>query len=379
MRYSAADRWADWAAAHRTNNPLVWVHGASVGELKAANPVMRRVRSAVRTAQVIYTHTSPSVEPWWCTFPADHTDYLPLDDTVTMSRVFEALRPSLIVVCRGDLWPGVVAAAAENTVPVGVIGGEISPSSSRLEWPWRSVFRGMYDGIAFVCASTAEDARRFVTVGAVPDVVVECGDPRADEVAEQTIGHIPTPVRPGECRLVAGSVEPEEESIVLEAFQRVSGEADVSLAVVPHDPDPAVPRRLSKLADRIGISDYSERVEVVNETGVLFDTYFAGDLAFVGGGFRKKGLHSVIEPAILGLPVLAGPDWSAQPVAARLQDAGALLALDELRPAESLAQHWMRLAPDNELRRHLGLCGRKAIGTGAAKRTAEVLIRHLRI
>lgn len=386
MRDSAAERWLAWASAERTSGQLLWIHGASVGELKAANPVVRRIRRSVPDIQIIYTHTSPSVEPWSDSFPADRVDYLPLDDSETINEVLLKLAPSVIATSRGDLWPGLVEAAGKAKVPFGIIGGEISPSSSRLAWPWRSVFRRIYEDLAFVCTNTEADSRRFEQVGTPPSVIESCGDPRIDEVCEQVPGTLPPHLGALQrFSLVAGSTEPNDERVLLHAYQSIPEEFRPLFAMVPHDPTVAAINRIQELADRFGLQTTtdsatppdSRAVRIVCRTGVLFDLYSRADIAYVGGGFKKRGLHSVIEPAVYGLPILIGPHWESYPDACRLVEFGAAFPLGEVHPSEVLARKWLELGEDPELRSKIGLRGRMSLRTGAAGSTADIVLKSL--
>ncbi len=383
MRDSAAERWLIWAATNRTENQLLWIHGASVGELKAANPVVRRIKQSVPGIQVVYTHTSPSVEPWIDSYPADKVDYLPLDDAQTITEVISKLQPSLIATSRGDLWPGLVDAAREADVPLGIIGGEISPSSSRLAWPWRSVFKPIYQSLSFVCSNTDEDALRFQQVGVNPEVITAPGDPRADEVCEQDSNRAVPPFQ--RYSLVAGSAEPTDERMLLHAYQAIPEEFRPRFAIVPHDPNVVTINRIQKLSGQFGLDTTTEEIgnsdigviQIFARTGVLFDLYARADIAYVGGGFKKRGLHSVIEPAVYGLPVLFGPNWESYPDASRLVEYGGAIPIGDAHPSEVLARKWLELEGDAELRARIGLRGRMSLRTGAAAATARVVLQSL--
>lgn len=388
MRDSAAKRWLEWASSERTSVQLLWIHGASVGELKAANPVVRRIKRSIPGIQTIYTHTSPAVECWSDSFPVDRVDYLPLDDSETINEVLSKLDPSVIATSRGDLWPGLVEAAREAKVPFGIIGGEISPSSSRLAWPWRSVFRRIYEDLAFVCTNTEADTRRFEQVGTPPAVIESCGDPRIDEVCEQAPKTL-APDLPGLQRfsLVAGSCEPNDERVLLHAYQAIPAEFRPSFAMVPHEPTLGTINRIQQLASKFNLETTtdsqdppdSRTIRIICRTGVLFDLYARADIAYVGGGFKKRGLHSVIEPAVYGVPILIGPHWESFPDARRLVEFGAAFPLGEVHPSEVLLRKWLELDDDPQLRSKIGLRGRMSLKTGAAQSTADIVLKTLSI
>jgi 3-deoxy-D-manno-octulosonic-acid transferase len=386
MRDSAAQRWLDWAASCRTSERLLWIHGASVGELKAANPVVRRIQRTVPGIQIIYTHTSPSVESWSDSFPADQVDYLPLDDAETISRVIATLKPSVIATSRGDLWPGLVDGALKAEVPFGVIGGEISRSSSRLAWPWRSVFKQIYENLSFVCVNTEDDVRRFEQVGTPPSVIALSGDPRVDDVCEQVPNLFPPGISLSKrFSLIAGSTEAADERVLLHAYRAIPEEFRPLFAIVPHDPSITTINRIEEMAANFGLETTtdtndppdSKAIRIIARTGILFDLYARADIAYIGGGFKKRGLHSVIEPAVFGLPILFGPHWDSYPEASRLVEFGGAIPLGEVHPSEVLTRKWLELDEDRSLRARVGLRGRMSLKTGAANLTAQTVLNFI--
>jgi 3-deoxy-D-manno-octulosonic-acid transferase len=116
---------------------------------------------------------------------------------------------------------------------------------------------------------------------------------------------------------------------------------------------------------------------VVDRVGLLADLYAAGDVAYVGGGFHRAGLHSVLEPAAFAIPVIVGPRWGMSRDAGLLIEAGGAAALPE-DGRHALLARWSVWHHDAALRRASGLAARRVVeeGRGAAERTAD-LVRSL--
>jgi 3-deoxy-D-manno-octulosonic-acid transferase len=174
--------------------------------------------------------------------------------------------------------------------------------------------------------------------------------------------------------------------VVLEAFAVVRRDhADARLVLVPHEPTDRHLDRVMAAAARLGLpapvrlSQARDPVPflLVDRVGGLARLYGGGRMAYVGGGFGKAGLHSVLEPAAWGLPVAFGPWWSSSREAGLLLDAGAAVSLPPRShgAGRALAETWSRWLDDDGAR---SLAGRKALevvqaGAGAADRNARLV------
>jgi 3-deoxy-D-manno-octulosonic-acid transferase len=155
------------------------------------------------------------------------------------------------------------------------------------------------------------------------------------------------------------------------------------LVVAPHEP---TPERLASLeqwaADgghrcvRLATGDVSNAdVVLVDRVGILGALYAAADIAFIGGGFHRAGLHSVIEPAVFGAPVVFGPRYASSPDAPRLLDAGGAATVRDAATFAAVVERWLA---DETARRHAGNQARRVVesGRGATERTV-VMIEEL--
>ena len=117
------------------------------------------------------------------------------------------------------------------------------------------------------------------------------------------------------------------------------------------------------------------RCVIVEKMGVLADLYTLGKIAYVGGGFGRKGLHAVIEPAAFALPVIAGPEHTGSPDFEFLLNARGSIALPRGDAAKALQRTWIDWANDVQMRTQAGLRARQALQQGAASTTAVALLR----
>jgi len=211
------------------------------------------------------------------------------------------------------------------------------------------------------------------------------GDVRHDQILERAVRpELAASLRSwasGGATLVAGSVESSDDVVIFEAARRVLADRpEARLLLVPHDGSASERNRLMRQAGRLHCAPWRPGepaprapVVVVEGRGTLFDLYPVGNAAYVGGGFRRGGLHAVAEPAALGLPVIVGPHWRGSQDATALVRVKAGFPLPRRRAAEALARWWVRCVSDDHLCHRVGEAGRASLSRGAAGRTAERL------
>jgi len=396
-RRSVLERLAAWGQAQRDpRRPLVWVHAPSVGEGLQAKPVLESLRAERPQWQLVYTHFSPSAERLARTLPVDLVDYLPLDRPADVAAALEALQPSALVFSKLDVWPELTLAARRRGAKLGLISATVALESSRLRWPARRWAEPAYRALDRVGTISEDDGRRLQQLGARGDVIEVTGDTRYDSVAERAERFDRTrepfarlaAAPAGTFTVVAGSTWPGDEAVVLPAFFDLRAQVPAArLILAPHEPNPdhlagiAERTRHLKLPRPVRLSQLehaaSSPVTVVDRVGILADLYAIGDVAFVGGGYHRAGLHSVLEPAVFGVPVTVGPHWHMSRDAALLIERGGAVAL----PADGrhpLHSQWLVWHHDPAARRKAGEAGKRLVqeGRGAAERTTA-LVRRL--
>ena len=390
-RRGLAARYHAWAVAHRDlARPLLWIHAPSVGEGLQARPVLERLRQTHPHLQLAYTHFSPSAETFASRLDVDFRDYLPFDATSAMRSALESLRPTALVFAKLDVWPTLTREADARGVRLGLISATLAQDSSRRGGIAAAMLHDAYARLDLVGAIDAADAARLTELGVRPEAIEITGDTRYDQVWMRAAhvdrrGPLLSPLASARPTLVAGSTWPRDERAVLPAWLDVRRALpDARLIIAPHEPTPAHIAPLERWAEASGLtharlgSDSAASVDVVivDRVGVLGDLYALADVAFVGGGFHDAGLHSVVEPAAFGAPVLFGPRWRASRDAALLLEArGAVVVGDAPAMARQLRE-WLTSA---EARRAAGDRARTVVrtGVGAAERTVAMVARLL--
>lgn len=311
--------------------PPVWVHGASVGEMRAAAPLTARLREG--GARLLLTTTSPSGREaaFGLAGPGGAARILPLDLAPLHRRAVRAAAPRALVIVETELWPALLREAARAGVPALLVNARISdrtfPRYRRLR-RWVGPLLATFDGIQ---AQSAEDARRFLALGAPSSRVLVGGnlkfDLAAPDPADPDVAALRRAHAGGWRAVVGGSTHPGEEEALLAALGALEG-AGLRAGLV------LAPRHLERLAAveaavraagresvrwgdlcpggaprEVGILDAFEarRVVLVDRYGLLSKLYGAADAAFVGGSLSPVGGHNLLEPLNWGVPVAFGP------------------------------------------------------------------------
>jgi len=381
-----------WAVARRRpERPLVWFHAPSVGEGLQARAVMEALTRHRPDLQKVYTYFSPSAEGLGARFGADVAGYLPWDQREVMGRVLDALAPDLIVFTKTEVWPAMVREAGVRGVPVAIVAGTVPPGAGRLRWPARGLMRPTWAALSAGLACSDADGEGLVALGVAADRVRVTGDPGIDAAAARARAADPEApylapfIADPRPTLVAGSTWPSDEALLIPALAAVKLQIpDVRVVLAPHEPSP----------DRVGglLGSFMEagwhpstlaHVEadgtlgdvdavIVERVGVLSELYTVGTAAYVGGGFHDAGLHSVLEPAAAGLPVLFGPRHGNARAAAALLDAEAAREVHDPADTAEVLVDWLR---DPGRRAYAGgrASGYIQQHLGAAERTARAL------
>jgi 3-deoxy-D-manno-octulosonic-acid transferase len=389
-RRGVLDRYRTWAAGGRDlSRPLLWMHAPSVGEGLQARPVLERMRQRSPDVQLVYTHFSPSAAGFARNLDVDFRDYLVLDTPGDSAAALDALHPTALVFSKLDVWPNLAAAARERGVRLGLISATLAEGSSRRSWIARAVLHDAYASLDAVGAIDATDADRLVELGVRQSAIEITGDTRYDQVWQRATSVDRTPpelraLTSPRLTIVAGSTWPSDEAVLLPAFTLLRRSTpDLRLIIAPHEPTAAHLDPITQWARRAGISiaplsdtmATAADVIVVDRVGVLGDLYSLASVAYVGGGFHSAGLHSVIEPAAFGAPVLFGPRYQMSRDARLLLQNGGAISVANERAFVTTATRWLK---DDRARTEAGDSARTVVreGLGAADR-AFALVAHL--
>ena len=322
-RRGLVERYHKWALSGRDpSRRLLWIHAPSVGEGLQALPVIQRFRAKYPETQLVYTFFSPSAERFAKTVGADFYDYLPFDSSIEADEVIDIIRPDALVFSKLDVWPMLVAHAVEHKVKLGLLSATVPESSKRRSAIALLALRDAYASLDAVGAISPSDAERLLAMGVRGERITVTGDTRYDQVwarataPRKSRDEIIERYKDDRATLVAGSTWPSDEQRLLPAWLQLRKQAgEARLIIAPHELSKKHLDSIERWAreSSLSLSRTSEAsadptdVVLVDQYGILGDIYALADAAYVCGGFHDAGLHSMLEPAAFGAPVLIGP------------------------------------------------------------------------
>jgi 3-deoxy-D-manno-octulosonic-acid transferase len=345
----------------------LWVHAVSVGETRAAEPLIDALMLAYPDSRIVLTHMTPTGRATGGALFGKHGQrlvqaYLPYDIPFMVRRFIDHFAPRICILMETEVWPNLIAACGER-VPVALVNARLSERSLRRGRRFGTLMSDAARALALVAAQTEADALRVRSLGA-PNVAVTGSikfDVLVPDAALATGAWLRAQIgaRPV---LLCASTRDGEEALILDACAPLwTLPCKPLLLIVPRHP-----QRFDEVAAMVGARGLAlERRSALHDGGVapatrvllgdsmgeMFAYYSACELAFIGGSLLPLGGQNLIEACALGKPVLIGPhtfnfalvteEAIAAGAAVRLQDAQALLAMMGKLLADDTARHAM--------------------------------------
>jgi 3-deoxy-D-manno-octulosonic-acid transferase len=335
----------------RPSMPLIWVHAVSVGETRAAEPLIEALLKEYPDHAILLTHMTPTGRATGQALFGRHASrviqsYLPYDTGWMVNRFIRHFAPRLCVLMETEVWPNLVAQCGKHRIPIALVNARLSERSLAKAQRLSALMTEAARGMTCVAAQTEADAARLRQLGAPsvhvtgsikfdvtpPDATLIKGAAMREQIGSRPV-------------LLCASTREGEEALILEALS-ASEVSNTLLVIVPRHPQRFdevarmiaargfLMQRRSQLGEGPLASDM--RVLLGDSMGEMFAYYAACDAAFIGGSLLPLGGQNLIEACALGKPVLIGPhtfnfsavseDAIAAGAALRVQDASAMLS-----------------------------------------------------
>ena len=411
--------------ARAGENPCVWVHGVSVGEILSARGFLKKYSDIFPDWDIVLsTTTRAGIEAGSKHYPDKQIISFPFDMSFLVKRAFDRIRPDLVIIVEHELWPNFLRHAEFRRVPVVIVNGRLSERSLRgyrwlsriMAWPPR--------GVVQICVEDETSASGFCELGIDRSRVRVTGNIKFDSILEQPLcSRQELGLSADDWVLVAGSTHVGEEEPLIDSFcqlraeeprvrlvlapRRIERTAEISRALerrglrpvlwsrVARENAPAhgsVTRTLAGLGGGTGLRGTADnngngnggsvvesrelerdQVLLVDTVGELHRLSGAGDVVFVGGSFVPFGGHNIIEPASLGRPVVIGPHYkNFRQVVASFRENDALIVVKDR--SELLAKlRYLHANPDAATQLGQRAAATVARNVGASQRTFDAV------
>ena len=386
-------RWDERYASYPESGgqPRVWLHAVSVGEVNAAAPVVNALRELRPDIRWIITTITPTgsqrVRALWGD-AVDHV-YLPYDVPGSVNRFLAHFRPSLALILETELWPNMLFGCRDRGIPVYILNARLSARSLKGYRVLKALVSRALRTVTCVAAQSADDAARFIELGARPEQVRALGNlkfeihpPDPTAVLEGFHQHVPD-TRPV---WIAASTHEGEEQAVVDIHRRLlERHPDALLLWAPRHPErfakvEAVAREQGWRVATRKAQQWPEpgtQVFVLNTLGELMAFYACARVAFVGGSLQPIGGHNLLEPAAMGVAAITGPHLhNFAEISRRMDEAGALRICAD---AQAVGATVEQLLENDVERERMIEAGRALVanGRGALERTLELITPQL--
>jgi len=326
--------------------PRIWIHAVSVGETRAAAPLVEALSKSHPGHRILVTHMTPTGRATGEEIFGDRVEraWLPYDMGFAARRFLRHYRPQMGVILETELWPRLLEECRAQGVPVMLANARLSERSARRYARFPAIARWALANLDGIAAQTVADAQRFEHLGA-RDVAVT-GNVKFDQAVPPDTAQRGREFRErfGTSRAiwVAGSTREGEEALLLDALAAEQVPAEVLLVIVPRHPQRF--DEVAQLAAARGFTvarrsdatpvDARTRVVVGDSMGEMPAYYAAADLVLMGGSFLEYGSQNLIEPCALGKPVIVGPStFNFEQAADGAIAAGATVRVPDARAA----------------------------------------------
>jgi 3-deoxy-D-manno-octulosonic-acid transferase len=320
-----AKKWIDgrrlWqqkmAAALPAGEKRIWVHCSSLGEFEQGRPLIESLKVKYPKYKIVISFFSPSgYEVRKDYAHADYICYLPMDGKGNAKAFVRLMNPALAVFVKYEFWYYYLEELHITKTPTIIIAAAFRNGQAFFEW-YGKLFRSLLDCFSWIFVQDEQSKKLLEGIGFSKNVSIS-GDTRYDRVAEIAAKRRAIPIAEkfkGNSKLViAGSTWPGDEKILKECMAFLP--TGWKMIIAPHEIDAAHIQSIQSLFNgevllysslQSGGSDLGQRVLIIDNIGLLSALFAYGDIAFIGGGFQKGGIHNILEPAVFGLPIIFGP------------------------------------------------------------------------
>ena len=377
--------------------PVIWIHGVSLGEINAARTLVEELHSQLPDFRVVVsTSTATGMAAARRLFAPDHIVFRwPLDFTFAVRRALRRMQPSLVVLMEGEVWPNFLAACSRREIPVVVVNARISADKGYPRYKKLGPLAArLFNRLTAIGVQDEEYAERYLSLGVRPEKIHLTGMMKFDtaDSAERIDGQEALAAALGldeaEPLLIAGGTGPGEEKILLDVFADIKTRHPAArLAIVPRKPErfDEVARLITACGFEMirrsqrpdGCTDEAPDGAVIlgDTMGELRKFYALGTCVFVGRSLVPMGGSDMIEAAALGRPTAFGLHTFNFPQAESLTEHGCVRVAD----AAGLGRQWDEWLSDPATAAAAGKAAQQYVRSqqGATRRNVEMICHIL--
>ena len=359
--------------------PILWFHASSLGEFEQGMPVIESIRNLSPEYKILLTFFSPSGYELRKNYSyADYVFYLPLDTKKNAVQFIDIVRPQKVFFIKYEFWYNFLSQLKEEGIPTYIFSALFRPSQVFFK-PWGKWYLKAIATYEHIFVQNQESFDILHKFGF--NNVSISGDTRLDrvgEIADAAPRLEKLEIFCGDQKaIIAGSTWKEDEDRFIPFVNKSS--AGLKFVIAPHEVTPQTLERICNALEK-NFAFYSSAsnlelskadVLIVDGYGYLNSIYRYGMLAYIGGGFTS-GIHSILEPAVYGIPVIFGPDYHKFQEAYDMLRLGAASCINDSADLEAQIESF-RLNPEKLLKASNIACSYVNKNRGASKEIVKYL------
>jgi len=297
---------------------VIWMHCASLGEFEQGRPILEKLKELHPTKKIVLTFFSPSGYEVRKNYElADVVCYLPLDSKKNVQKFLDMLNPVLVLFVKYEFWPNYLNELKKREIKTFLISGIFRKNQLFFKW-YGGYLKKALNAFThfFVQDETSNQLLKSINF----NNITVSGDTRFDRVFEITqqnnhLQFIQEFVN-NSYTVVAGSTWKDDEDLLVN-YINTKASKNEKFIIAPHNINSdAIKELKTSIHKKVVMFSEKERqniaefqVFIVDTIGILTKIYSYANVAYVGGGFTKSGVHNVLEPATFGIPIVIGPNY----------------------------------------------------------------------
>ena len=318
-----------------SNDNVIWVHAASLGEYEQGIPVMEALKKEFPNHKLVVTFFSPSgYEVRKNNTLADATVYLPLDTKLNAKNFIKTINPELVLFIKYEFWPNYLNELKRLNIPTYLVSGIFREKQAFFKW-YGGFYRKALKTFNHFFVQNDSSKKLIQSIGF--ENVTISGDTRFDRVVDilnrdnsldfiDNFRFLDSAQKDKATLIVIGSSWPKDEELLVNYINQSS--ESVKFIIAPHNikQEQILNLKSSIKKETILYSEYTNEISrftrndneelkkaqvfIINTIGILTKIYSYADIAYVGGGFGSPGVHNILEPATFGIPIIIGPNYA---------------------------------------------------------------------
>lgn len=366
------------------NNDWIWVHCASVGEYEDCAELIAGMKTNMPSCKILLTFFSPSgMNEVVDKGVVDLIMFIPFDTKENAKRFLNTVEPMFILFSRSELWYNLLIEIKKRIVPVYLISILLTQESKFLKWPQCKLYKRCFEVFTKIYCQN-HTTKKLLNDNFKIETTMVIGNSRIDRIYnamnETEYKGISDFVGDSFC-VISGSCLDIDEKMILFAIDQFK-DLNIKWIIVPHEiNENRILYTINKNeSSYIAFSNISQRTEnhnvlYIDFVGGLKHLYRYANVAIIGGGFNKIGIHNIIEPTFYGVPTAFGPNHRGYQEAIELLDLGYSTIYRNQFELQAIIQHYYGSPPDPEIKRCIKDYGFRKLGA-TKKIITDILVRE---